>query len=392
MSLFSEHAVIDVDTHVTEPADLWTSRLPSKWHDQAPKVETIKGRDFWVINGKRGLAPGAVSMAGYDGRPPNEFPATYDEMHPGAYDADARLEHMDAEGIYAQVLYPNVGGFGSQNFLSMDDEALKLACVQAYNDFLVDWASADAKRLLPVCALPFWDVAKSVAEIERCAEAGHRSILFPSQPQDFRQPGLYHEHWDPIWSIAQETGLPISFHIGGQAALGVNEGEFTPKHEKMSKKAAFARFSALAFVGNGLGISEIICGGVCHRFPRLNFVSVESGAGWIPTFLESLDWQWNNAGVALEHPEYELLPSEYFKRQIYACFWFERDMIARAVELYPDNMMYETDFPHPTSMSPGPATIAQHPRDYVAEALGELPPDVVGKLLHDNAARVYRVE
>ncbi len=392
MNLFAEHAVIDVDTHVTEPPDLWTSRLPSKWHDQVPRVERIKNRDFWVINGKKGLAPGAISMAGYDGRPPNEFPPTYDDIDPAAYDAKARLAHMDKENIHAQVLYPNVGGFGSQNFLNMDNEALKLACVQVYNDFLTEWASADPGRLLPVTALPFWDVGESVKEIQRCAQLGHRSVLFPSQPQDFRQPDLCDEYWDPIWDVATALNLPISFHIGGQAALGVKEGEFSPARKSpMTTKAKFARFSALAFIGNGLGISEIICGGVCHRFPDLNFVSVESGAGWIPTLVEALDWQWHNAGVALEHPEYELLPSEFFRRQIYACFWFEREMIGRAAELYPDNLMYETDFPHPTSMSPGPATIAVHPHEYAEAALGDLPDETIGKLLHDTAARVYNV-
>jgi predicted TIM-barrel fold metal-dependent hydrolase len=391
VSLFAEHAVIDVDTHVTEPADLWTSRVPAKWHDLVPRIERIKGRDFWVINGKRALAPGLVSLAGYDGRPPTEFPATFEEIDPAAYDATARLAHMDREGIYAQVLYPNVGGFGSQNFLQMEDAALKLACVRVYNDFLVEWASADPARLLPVCALPFWDVAESAKEIQRCATLGHRSVLFPSQPQDFKQPALCDPCWDPVWDCAQSLGLPISFHIGGQAALGVKEGEFAPKGGGMGTRAKFARYSALAFIGNGLGISEIICGGVCHRFPELNFVSVESGAGWIPTLLEALDWQWHNAGVAIEHPEYDLLPSEYFRRQIYACFWFEREMIGPAAELYPDNLMYETDFPHPTSMSPGPATIAVHPHEYAAQALGGLSDELIGKLLHDNAARVYRV-
>ena len=107
--------------------------------------------------------------------------------------------------------------------------------------------------------------------------------------------------------------------------------------------------------------------------------------------LEAFDWQWRNGGVRQEHPEYDLLPSEYFRRQIYACFWFEEQTIARAIELYPDNMLYETDFPHPTSMSPGPATPALPPRDYATEALGALPEAAVAKVLHGNAARIYRV-
>ncbi|MEO2177590.1 MAG: amidohydrolase family protein [bacterium] len=391
MSLFSENAVIDVDTHVTEPPDLWTSRVSSKWSGLVPHIERIKGRDFWIINGKKALAPGLVSIAGHDGRPPNQFPPTFEDIDPSTYDAKARLEFMDQESIHAQVLYPNVGGFGSQNFLNMEDTELKLACVRAYNDFLIEWSSIDPSRLLPVCALPFWDVDESVKEIQRCAELGHRSVLFPSQPQDFKQPALSAVYWDPIWACAQSLGMPISFHIGGQAQLGVKEGEFAPKGGSMGTKAKFARYSALAFIGNGLGISEIICGGVCHRFPKLDFISVESGVGWIPAFLEALDWQWQNAGVGIEHPEYELLPSEYFRRQIYACFWFEREVIARAAELYPDNLMYETDFPHPTSMSPGPATIAVHPRDYATQALEGVPKEVVAKLLNGNAARVFHL-
>jgi predicted TIM-barrel fold metal-dependent hydrolase len=391
MDLFSKYRVIDVDTHVTEPPDVWTSRVPSRWRERVPHIERIDGKDRWVIDGKAGPGPGIFSIAGFDGRPPDEYPATYSDFLPATYDAKARIEHMDREGIYAQVLYPNVGGFGSQNFLRMNEPELMLACVRAYNDFLSEWASVAPERLLPVTALPFWDVAASVAEIERCSERGHRSILFPSQPQDFRQPTLADAHWDPVWSVAQERSLAISFHIGGQATLGVREGNPFQDRAGIGLKAQFARISALAFIGNALGISEIICGGVCHRFPGVNFVSVESGASWVPGLIEALDWQWHNAGVAREHPEYELLPSEYFRRQVYACFWFERDMLTRAIEVYPDNVLYETDFPHPTSMSPGPATPALHPRVYAAEALGALPEPLIRKVLHDNAARVYHV-
>ncbi len=392
MDLFDEFRVIDVDTHVTEPADTWTSRVPAKFADRAPRIERIQGVDTWVVDGQPTLGPGLVTMAGYDGRPPTEFPATYEECDPAGYDPAARIERMDADGIWAEVLYPNVGGFGSQSFLQMKDEALMLACVRAYNDFLSDWASAAPNRLLPVTALPFWDVEASVREIERCIAKGHKSVLFPSQPQDFGFAPLAHRDWDPVWSVAQEAGLPISFHIGSQEWLGASDGHPFVDKAEMGIHAHFARLSALAFIGNGLGISEIICGGVCHRFPELDFVSVESGVSWIPGLLEALDWQWENVGVRREHLEYELIPSEYFRRQVYACFWFEREMLTPAVERYPDNVLYETDFPHPTSMSPGPATPAVPPREYAARALEKLPRDVAGKLLHHNAARVYGVD
>ncbi len=383
--LFDRYRVIDVDTHLTEPPDVWTARVASKWGDLVPHIERRDGEDAWVIGSDVVFKPGFVSMAGFDGTVP-EHPATYDDIPAACFDAEARLKHMNELGIYAQVLYPNVGGFGSQTFLRLNEPALMLECVAAYNDFLIDWASADAARLVPVMALPFWDLDASVRELQRSARNGHKAVLFPSQPHDFGQPALCHKHWDPFWAAAQETGLPISFHIGGQdlSGLAKNRGD-------IGVKANFARMSSLSFIENCKGLAELLFGGICHRFPALDFVSVESGAGWIPSLLEAFDWQWRNGGVHGEHPEYDLLPSEYFRRQVYACFWFEQGMIGRALELYPDNILYETDFPHPTSMSPGPATPALPPREFAAEALGTLPEATLAKVLHDNAARVYNV-
>jgi predicted TIM-barrel fold metal-dependent hydrolase len=147
------------------------------------------------------------------------------------------------------------------------------------------------------------------------------------------------------------------------------------------------------FMANARTIAQLICGGICHRFPELNFVSVESGIGWIPFALAALDWQWQNCGVGKEHPEYELLPSEYFRRQIYGCFWFERDTALSSIEqLGPDNILYETDYPHPTSMSPGPASIAQRPDEYLRSVFSGVDTASMRKILHDNAARIYHLD
>ena len=140
-------------------------------------------------------------------------------------------------------------------------------------------------------------------------------------------------------------------------------------------------------------IANLITGGVCHRFPDLKFVSVESGIGWLPFAMHHLDWQWKNCGVPQEHPEYDLLPSEYFTRQMYGCFWFETDTVASAIEqMGADWILYESDFPHPTCMAPGPATSAVEPRQFIAEGLGNLDEDVLQKILHSNAAKLYHMD
>jgi predicted TIM-barrel fold metal-dependent hydrolase len=386
--LFERYAVIDVDTHLTEPPDLWTSRVASKWGDAVPHIERWGEKDMWVINGRAAGAPGAYTMAGFDGVFPDKYRDTWADLPASAYDAKARLEFMDREGIRAQVLYPNVAGFGSGRFLKLGEPQLMLDCVRAYNDFLLEWTREDPDRLIPVMSTPFWDIAETVREIERCAEGGHKAVLACSQPQDFGQPALRNCYWDPMWAAAQDAGLSISFHIGG----GDDPKELLRDQDNIGIQANFARVSSLMIQENKRCIADIIFSGICHRFPDLKFVSVESGVGWIQYSLESFDWQWSNSGVAKEHPEYDLLPSEYFRRQIYGCFWFENDSLETALELYPNNMLYETDYPHPTCMHPGPqAQAAERPRDYAERVLTHLPGATLQRVFHDNAAALYRV-
>ena len=379
--LFDRFDVIDVDTHVTEPPDVWTARTPAVLHDRVPHIERIDGNDVWMADGQRLGHPGYYSMAGYDGVMPKSVPATFDEIHPSMYDAEARVTFMDEQGIAAQVLYPNVGGFGNAHFLQLPDQDLVRTCVQAFNDWVTDFTSVAPHRLVGVTAVPFWDLEFAVEEITRCAENGHRSINFCNQPDDHGEPPLASPHWDPIWAVAQEAGLPVSFHVGG-GSMGTQFVDTAG----MGWMTNFARVSSLIFLDNMRCIADVLFGGICHRFPDLKLVSVESGAGWIPAALEGFDWQWRNGGGREEHPDYDLLPSEYFRRQIYGCFWYERDSAVHAIEAYPDNILYETDYPHPTCQFPGPATPAEYPRDYATGALGGLDDALLQKVFHDHAA------
>lgn len=384
--LFSTHRVIDIDTHVTEPPDVWEGRVASKWGDRIPHIQRVGELDLWMLGDQPIGMPGAYSAAGHDGTYP-DFRKNYDEIPNSMYEAEARLAFLDEEGIQACVLYPNVGGFGMGGFLKLGEPELMLECVRAYNDWLLEWCSADSARLVGVMATPFWDVPAAVAEIRRCKELGYNAVLMCNQPQDHGQPLLRDRHWDPLWAAAEECGMSISFHVGGGDLADV-----TNDSAGIGAKTNFARASAMAFLDNGRCLADIIMGGIPHRFPKLKMVSVESGVSWLPFVIEALDWQWKNNGVAKEHPEYDLLPSEYFRRQIYGSFWFEEKGIATALEMFPDNILYETDFPHPTCQAPGPASAGTSPRLYASQALAGISDDVVAKVLHDTAAELYRID
>ena len=375
--IFERIRAIDVDSHITEPPDVWTARVASKWGDAVPHVKRVDGRDFWYIRDQMVGAPGFTAAAGFDGSLP-EARLGFDDIPRSAFDAKARLAHLDAEGIYAQVLYPNVGGFGSGVFLRLGEPALMLECVRAYNDWLLDWCGAAPERLIPILATPFWDVPASVAEIERCAAAGHKGVLFGSQPHAFGQPPLTDRHWDRVFAAAQAVDLPISFHIGSGDVSGLLGGG------GLGLRTGLARASAQLFLENSNCLADLVFGGICHRFPRLRFVSVESGAAWVLFALEAFDWQWRNNGVASEHPEYDLLPSEYFRRQIYACFWFEEEGLKKAIEIYPDNLLFETDFPHPTCLYP-------ESQAHLAQVLARLEPSARQRVVQDNAVELYKI-
>ena len=214
--------IIDCDTHISEPPDLFSSRLPAKWHAKAPHVvrNAANGLEMWAIGeqGKGSIPIGHTAVAGWKSPFPSA-PAGFDEIPKAAHDPHARLEYMDSLRIWAMALYPNVSGFGSQAFLELREPELMLACVRAYNDFLTDWCEPARERFIPISAMPFWDVEASVREIERCAKAGHKGVLFTGAPQDHGMPALASPHWNPLWECAQAHDLPISFHIGS--------GEFT---------------------------------------------------------------------------------------------------------------------------------------------------------------------
>ncbi|EME67027.1 amidohydrolase 2 [Rhodococcus ruber BKS 20-38] len=382
--------IIDTDTHVVEPPDLWTSRMSTKkWGDLVPHVrwDDQRGDQAWFVAGKRMSAVGSPAMAGWHEYPPN-CPPRFEDTDPRSWDPAKRLTIMDEYGIHAQILYPNVAVFSSKTLQSNGDNELQIASIKAYNDYLTEWAQFAPGRYIPVGILPFWDMEATLAEVERIAAAGHKGLVFTQNPAAFGLPMLTDPYWDRLWASAQEKKLPINFHI---ASGEVDLSGFG--HESNGVHANYAMMGISFFMDNARTISQLICGGICDRFPELKFVSVESGIGWIPFALEGLDWQWKNSGVHKEHPEYELLPSEYFKRQIYGCFWFEQDSARSAIEqLGADNVLYETDYPHPTSMSPGPASDALAPDEYLRRNFSHLSEADARKILHDNAATLYNLD
>ena len=298
---------------------------------------------------------------------------------------------MDANGIYAHVLYPNLVGFEGHALMALEDRELALAVIRAYNDYLVEFASVAPERFVLMANVPYWDVDASVAELTRCAELGHRGVVWAATLGKHGLPHYSDPYWDRFYAAAQDLGMSINFHVG----VGKTSDELDVAANRVSGKpqdrAQRTEVSALFFLSNASTIAHVILSGLCDRFPRLNFVSVESGYGYVPFLLEGLDWQWMNTRGPEPTPPNRLLPSEYFRRQIYSMFWFEETSLP-LLGLYPDNVMFETDYPHKTSLAPGEGSASKSPQFYIERAIEVAGEDTMRKVLHDNAARVYRID
>jgi len=385
-SLSSLH-IIDTDAHITEPLDLWSSRAPAAWRDRLPRVEDVDGRRKWVVGEDVVLGPVmAASVIGRDAakaRGTEFFAWTHEDVHEASYDMKERVKLLDQHRIHAQIIYPNLAGFGNQNFMKVKDDDLRRQCAIVYNDAMAEIQQDSGGRILPMALMPWWNIDHCVKEVERSSELGLRGIVMCSDPDSIGMPDLGDDAWAPFWEICNDRGVPVNFHIGASETTFNMFGRAAWPTMGLRRKLALGSMNL--FMENARVLGNLIYSGIFERFPRVKAVSVESGVGWIPFILEALDYEWCETGSQAEQ-NLSMKPSDYFRRQVYGCFWFERtgpkDLIEQIGE---DNLLFETDFPHPTCLYPDV-------QDHLVDVTAEWSESTRRKILQDNAAALYNID
>lgn len=389
-SVFGGRKVIDADTHLTEPFDLWTRHAPAALKDRMPRVQMVDGVRSWVIDDDKILLKGCKSSSTFS-KDGEKWPGLshlgkeIEEIDPASYSVKQRIELMDAMGVTAQIVYPNILGFGGQNAVRVDDQ-LRLATTQVYNDAVAEMQRDSGQRLFPMALLPWWDVKLCVAEIERAHAMGLKGCNINSDPYTFRRPDgsllpdLGQEYWFPMWEACEEYGMPINFHIGASEQtmdwIGTHGWPGLPQAVRSTMSGA------MLFINNGKTVGNLILSGILDRFTKIQFVSVESGVGWIPFLLEAIDYEFSELGSESRYLQRK--PSEYFKTNFAACFWFERENLVNDIRRVGiDNVLFETDYPHP---------ICLYPIDNMDTALDGLTEEQKVKVLSGNAERIYNIK
>ncbi|HUF97779.1 MAG TPA: amidohydrolase family protein [Ilumatobacter sp.] len=363
--------IISVDDHVLEPADLWTSRLPERFRDRAPHLERVRGRygegarggfepddsadwaDVWRFeNYEMSIIPG-FAAAGMDQDYLGEHwhPMTYDEMRPGCYDQSARLADLDLNHTEASLAFPTFPRFCGQTFLENSDRELGLACVQAYNDWMIDeWCAGDgAGRLIPLTLIPLWEPKLAAAEVRRCADKGSFAVAFSENPTRLRLPSIHTTHWDPFFEACEDTETVVNLHIGSSSTFPMT-----------SLDAPRAVSLALTYQGASHALADWLTSGVLERFGSLRMALSEGQVGWIPFIVERLDSVWH------ERPVYGNLddrikrpPSSYITGRIYGCVFDDVIGLQIRDRIGIEQIMFETDYPHGDSTWPNSKAVLQ---------------------------------
>ena len=409
--------IVDADAHFTEPRDTWSSRVAASMQDKVPQLRTVDGRSAWYLDGELWASTGGNTIRQGGAKALGELGLhPFEEIDRSAWDVPARLALLDSLGIAAQILYPNGVGFSSNHIFAIEDERTRLEILRIYNDFLGDVQEESGGRLYPQALLPIWDMPATIREMTRLLDRGIRGFTFSDRPELLGLPELPESFYDPMWDLLSESGSVANFHVGAgrksemnedvKAARGLGgpapdrpEPADPPEPADQPVPAVAAPYwssygiqrrlviaSAQGFMSNVRIIANLCMSDLFDRFPGVRVVSAESGIGWVPFLLESLEYQLDEmvtaAGeVALQRRR----PTEYFRDHVYATFWFERAGLENTIATVGvRNVLVETDIPHPTCTYPGA-------RERFAASLGNATDDVRQRVLRENAAELYRL-
>ncbi|MEX0666011.1 MAG: amidohydrolase family protein [Acidimicrobiia bacterium] len=367
---------IDSDGHILEHPTAMPDYAPAEFRERIWHIETdADGTEWAVFNGQRTLAnqlalAGTAGMSDEDRERAMRGELRYTEVRPAAYNAKARLQDMDEDGIDLAVLYPTTM-LGIQ--ANPDVEFAGVQC-RAYNDWVSDHTQEGEGRLFAAGAVPPMSDASGVdtvaAEIRRVAELPGMVGVFlrPNPVVDWRQ--FNDPVYDPIWTAAQETGIPLGFHPflmpdlpGAVRGLKLDRardasGSYVPLDEMVEGQNMLTNVYFTQAIGNPVDVMQAICyltaGGVCERFPGAKFIFLEANGGWLVPWLERLDhhakkFQW-------DVPWLKMLPSEYFRRQCWISFDPDEAMLAFTASsplVGADRIIWASDYPHPDAKFPG---------------------------------------
>jgi uncharacterized protein len=374
------YTMISADDHIDLgylPKDLWTERLPKSLRDRAPHVEDRgeKG-EYWVCDGE--------TWADYRGERwfarPNRTRLALDRGGVGEphrpTTAEKRLTDMDRDGVEASLMFPPIIA------MQVGDTELRNACVQAYNDWAVEFGQSAPKRFFPVAMLSSVDAEAAKAEVIRVAKLGFREANFLVNDVTL---AMNQKPWDVFWDAAEDAGIVVSYHVGGSTQSGtvratidaMKPGQRPGVFDMGLSNGATSFFNPFVNMFNF---------GTLERHPKLKFCLAESAIGWIPFVVQEMDYRYRRQFERKKSEDIPLkaMPSEIFKRQVWATY--QTDLVGlHLIQFFGEgHIMWGSDYPHPDSTWP-------FSKDIIDKDSAHLSPEMKKRVIHDNAAALYEI-
>ena len=370
--------VLDCDIHVIEPPDLWEQYLDPAFRDRAPTAPE-PGSQAWLTMHGKALPAGADTperTAAMERRytAPERLERFLqrgeDELHELAHGTTSAgiLKAMDTEGIDVAVTFRTKAA----HVIAFDDQdpVLSGALCRAFNRWLAELCAAHPHRLKLGAQVPLQDAGAAVAEAEHALdELDATTLVLPSHQVNGR--ALSDPHYDPLWKLAEERGVAVSFH-GIQASYTDQMLANRYPENPMLGHAAGHPVELM------LSLGAVLTGGVATRFPRLRFAFLEGNCSWLPWWLWALDERWEKWGDR-SHPS----PSELFRRQCWVATEVDEPFLPAVIDaIGDDNLVLSSDWPHDDSAYP-------HAIESFLDL--DLPEPSSRKILWDNCARLYGI-
>ncbi len=400
--------IISVDDHVVEPPHVWQTWLPEKFRAKGPRVERgewgdfrlnpgaiydqqqVEGGqpgDFWIFEDrviyvhKRFVAipleatPGG-DVSKFDRSVMQMTAVTYDEMRPGCYEPKARKADLELAGVDGSLPFPTFPRFCGQTFMEANDKELGLACIEAYNNWMIEeWCGDSDGCNIPLCLIPMWDPELSAAEVRRVAALGVHAICFSEIPTHLGLPSIHTGSWDPLFAVCNDLGVTLNMHIGSSSKMPIASPDAPP-----------GVAGVLQFNNSMASFADWLYSGVLVRYPRLKLAYSEGQIGWIPYALERADtiWahhdSWIKAKDRIPEP-----PSSYYYGRIFGCFTSDAHGLDNLAAVGEDNICFETDYPHTDTSWPDTVP-------FVEQFASKCTEQQLYKILRGNAIRMLELD
>jgi predicted TIM-barrel fold metal-dependent hydrolase len=314
----------------------------------------------------------------------------------GAWDAEARDKVLDADGVAAEVLFPdgvtemNAPPFGAGFTMSPEGVTadLQWAGCTAHNRWMAEFVSTAPERRIGLACIPVvWDIERSVEGIRWAHENGLRGLVFP--PRWGNYDAYHHPRYDPVWEIAQDLEMPIHFH-SGPAPIEDYFGPVPAPEGHVAPPGAMGVYITEVAMWLVRPLTFMLWGGVFERFPRLKVAITEGTAIWVPEYLHLLEQRYSETHYSQKLGDYRshlsMSPADYFRRNVrVGASCMPRREAELRHEIGVEQIMWGTDYPHPEGSWP-------YTKDQLQETFHGLPEDEIGRMLGGNAAEFYAVD